>query len=141
MDWLPLDVIRQFLHVISASIWVGGQLVMIALLPTVRSHGTEVSKAAGRAYNRLAWPAFGFLVLTGIWNILERSFSGDGVIVISLKLTLVFFSGLGAASHQWASSRMSPDAKGRTFLLASGATISTLFAIAAMYLGLLLMRV
>jgi len=63
------DSIRLSLHVLAATIWVGGQLVLAALVPTLRAAGSEVPRLAARAYNRIAWPAFSVLIATGIWNI------------------------------------------------------------------------
>lgn len=133
--WLPAFAVRRFLHVIAATIWVGGQLVMLGALPVLRERGSEVTRAVGKAYNQLAWPAFVVLIATGIWNILFYSLNGLNITILSIKLTLVFFSGVGAAAHQLAVSYMPDGAKGRTAILAVGATISTLFAVIALYLG------
>lgn len=141
MSWFPLFAFRRFLHVLAASIWVGGQFVMIGLLPTLRRKGSDLARAAGVAYNRLAWPAFAVLVATGIWNILARSFSGQAIAVISVKLVFVFLSGFGAAAHQFTAAFMKDKTPLRTAIIAAGATMSTLFAVAAMYLGLLLTSV
>ena len=63
------DTVRLFLHIVAATIWVGGQLTLAALVPTLRAFGTEAPGAAARRFNQIAWPAFAVLVLTGIWNI------------------------------------------------------------------------
>ena len=34
-----LDTLRLFLHVTAAAVWVGGQFVMLGLLPTARQLG------------------------------------------------------------------------------------------------------
>lgn len=140
MSWLPLFAIRRFIHVLAASIWVGGQLVMVGMLPMMRARGGDLATAAGRAYNRLAWPAFAVLVATGIWNILSYSMQSLNITILTVKLVLVFFSGVGAASHQIVAAHEQPF-PGRTAILAVGATVSTLFAIAAMYLGLIVTTV
>ena len=62
---LPVDLetVRLFLHVLAATIWVGGQLVLAALVPALRGAGAEVPRPAARAFNRIAWPAFGVLIV------------------------------------------------------------------------------
>ena len=70
---LPLtaDTVRLSLHVLAATVWVGGQFVLVGLLPTVRGLGEDVPRIVARAYNRIAWPAFAVVVVTGIWNLVE----------------------------------------------------------------------
>ncbi|MCB1256672.1 MAG: hypothetical protein KDB26_06185 [Microthrixaceae bacterium] len=140
MSWLPLFAIRRFIHVLAASIWVGGQLVMVGLIPMMRAKGGDIATAAGKAYNRLAWPAFAVLIASGIWNILSYSMQSLNITILSVKLVLVFFSGVGAASHQIVAAHQEPF-RGRTAILAAGATMSTVFAVVAMYLGLIVTTV
>ena len=76
------DTIRLFLHVLAATVWVGGQLTLAALVPVLRRLGTEIPRAAARRFNQVAWPAFAVLVLTGIWNTLHaRARSAAGLAV------------------------------------------------------------
>ncbi len=100
--------IRVFLHVLAAAIWVGGQLVMVGLLPTARSLGSDASKSLARAFARLSWPAFIVLVLTGFWNLAalhaEPKASGWSA-VMGVKFVLVILAGLGAWLHGRATSR------------------------------------
>src|SRR5690348_13293499 len=49
-------------RVLAATVWVGGQLTLAALVPGLRAFGAEVPKAAARRFNQVAWPAFGVLV-------------------------------------------------------------------------------
>ena len=95
------DTIRLFLHVLAATIWVGGQLTLAALVPALRAAGAEVPKAAARAFNRVAWPAFAVLVLTGGWNVSAEwdSSSDEWRATLVLKLALVVVSGATAALH------------------------------------------
>ncbi|HEX2318131.1 MAG TPA: hypothetical protein VHJ18_04015, partial [Streptosporangiaceae bacterium] len=67
---VDVDTVRLFLHVLAATVWVGGQLTLAALVPALRRMGPEVPRAAARRFNLVAWPAYGVLVLTGIWNVL-----------------------------------------------------------------------
>jgi len=51
---VDLATIRLFLHVLAATIWVGGQITLAALVPALRAAGTEVPKAAANAFNKVA---------------------------------------------------------------------------------------
>jgi putative copper export protein len=101
-----LDVTRLFLHVLAATLWVGGQLTLAALVPALRPMGGEATRAAARAFRRVAWPAFGVLVVTGIWNLAsltadERNSTG----ILTVKLAAVLVSGVSAFAHERATSR------------------------------------
>jgi hypothetical protein len=124
-----MDAFRLFLHVLAASIWVGGQFALAGLLPTVRQFGDDAPRRAGRAFNRLAWPAYGVLVMTGLWNLFDLPLDDLQHPWIELKVLAVVLSGVGAAAHQLA--------KGNKAMLAAGGAASALFGIAAMYLGFL----
>jgi putative copper export protein len=58
------DTIRLFLHVLAATVWVGGQLTLAALVPILRMQGPGAPKAAARRFNLVAWPAYGVLIVT-----------------------------------------------------------------------------
>jgi putative copper export protein len=64
------DTIRLFLHVLAATVWVGGQLTLAALVPVLRRLGAEIPRAAARRFNQVAWPAFAVLIVTGVWNVI-----------------------------------------------------------------------
>ena len=70
-----LDTLRLFLHVLAASVWVGGQIVLGGLVPRLRAAHPESLKTAANGFARVAWPAYGVTVVTGIWNILDVSVS------------------------------------------------------------------
>ena len=42
------DTVRLFLHIVAATIWVGGQLTLAALVPTLRALGSEAPGAVAR---------------------------------------------------------------------------------------------
>jgi putative copper export protein len=101
-----LDVLRLFLHVLAATVWVGGQLTLAALVPALRPAGAEVTRSAARRFRRVAWPAFAVLVVTGVWNVAaltpaERGRTG----VLTVKLVAVLVSGVSAFAHERARSR------------------------------------
>jgi hypothetical protein len=122
-----VNAFRLFLHVLAASVWVGGQLVLAGLVPTVRRFGPEAPRQVARAFNRLAWPAYAVAVVTGLWNLFALPLADLQHPWIELKVLAVLLSGVGAAVHQ--------NARGNRTLLAVGGAASSLFAVAAMYLG------
>ena len=125
------DTIRLFLHVLSATIWVGGQLTLAALVPVLRRLGGEIPRAAARAFNRVAWPAFAVLVLTGVWNVIaERGkITGSYEVTLVVKLVVVVISGVTAALHARARSAAG---------LAVFGALTGISALAALFLGVLL---
>ena len=110
--------------------WVGGQITLAALVPALRAAGTDVPKAAANAFNRIAWPAFGLLVLTGIWNVIAEGDQGsDYQNTLMLKYTLVLASGVTAYVHAKAQSR-------RT--MAIFGALTGLTALATLFVGIML---
>jgi putative copper export protein len=98
IDW---ETLRLFLHVLAATVWVGGQLTLAALVPALRGTADGVTKVAARAFNRVAWPAFGVLVVTGVWNVVALGEQPDSFQhTLLLKYVLVAVSGLTAYLHQ-----------------------------------------
>jgi putative copper export protein len=81
--------IRLFLHVLAATIWVGGQLTLAALVPALRGLGRQVTVSAARRFNRIAWPAFAVLVATGVWNVVAESGKDHGRYRTTLAIKLV----------------------------------------------------
>jgi putative copper export protein len=95
-----VETTRLFLHVLAATVWVGGQLVLAAAVPALRSVHADAPRAAARAYNRIAWPAFAVLILTGIWNVAAEGARDSGYRrTLAVKLVLVAVSGLAAFLH------------------------------------------
>jgi putative copper export protein len=125
------DSVRLFLHVLAATVWVGGQLTLAALVPALRAAGTEAPGRAARAFNRIAWPAFAVLVLTGIWNVAAEhdKVHGRYRTTLIVKLIVVLLSGVAAAAHA--------RSRNRTALTVFGA-LTGLTALLALFLGVLL---
>lgn len=129
IDWL--GSVRLFVHVIAATVWVGGQLVLAALVPILRSQDPGLPKIAARAFNRVAWPAYWVLVVTGVWNIAaEHAEAPTGwTTVLAVKVALVALSGVSAFLHTHAST---------TLGLALWGALSGLSALSVVYVGILL---
>lgn len=131
---LPVSIhtLRLYLHVLAAAVWVGGQLTIAGLLPTARSLGDDVPRKVARAFNRFAWPAFGVLVVTGIWNLFVVDVGSAGsayMVTLGLKLLAVTVSGVAAAGHIVSTSRK---------VLAIGGALSGVGALAALFFGIVL---
>jgi len=128
-----LDSIRLWLHVLGATVWVGGQLTLAALVPALRAAGPDVPKRAAQAFNRVAWPAFGLLLVTGVWNIIAVDHAhhpgSTYQAVLGAKMAVVAASGISAWQHTRATS---------TKALAIWGAVTGLTALSSLYLGVLL---
>lgn len=107
---LPVNVetVRQFLHVLAATVWVGGQLTLAGLVPGLRALGSDAPRIVARRFNRFAWPAFGVLFVTGLWNLAETNVGdqpSEWIATLVAKLTVVAVSGISAALHTRAATK------------------------------------
>jgi putative copper export protein len=125
------DTIRLFLHVTAATVWVGGQITLAALVPALRKAGKDVPKAAANAFNQVAWPAFGVLLLTGMWNVIAEQDKNHGAYshTLTLKYVLVALSGVTAWLHARATSKAQMAAFG---------ALTGLTALGAVFVGIML---
>jgi putative copper export protein len=124
--------VRLFLHVLAATVWVGGQFTLAGLVPVLRPYGPEATQAAARRFNVLAWSAFAVLAATGVWNLFAvhvGDADSDYLVTLWLKLAAVAVTGVGAVVHIVGRSKAS---------LAIGGALSSVGAIAALFLGVLL---
>ena len=126
-----IDSLRLFLHILAATVWVGGQLTLAALVPVLRARDPALPKLAARAFDRIAWPAYGVLLVTGMWNVAAVSGDAQGNYnaVLMLKVLVVAASGITAYLHT--------KAKTTTGLAVWGA-LTGLTALSSLYLGVLL---
>lgn len=124
------DTVRLFLHVLAATIWVGGQLTLAALVPVLRRQGPDAPRVAARRFNLVAWPAYGVLIVTGIWNIIAVSpMSPAYQRTLTVKLIVVAASGISAFLH----------ARSKTTVgLAVWGALTGLTALSALFLGIVL---
>jgi putative copper export protein len=126
-----LDGIRLSIHVLAATIWVGGQFTLAGLVPTARQISGDAPKMLANAFARLMWPAYAVLLITGVWNIsaTQKGQSTAWKAVLVVKVFVVLLSGLAALLHSRSSTK-----KG----LAIWGSISGLSATAALVLGVFL---
>jgi putative copper export protein len=123
------DSVRVFLHVLGASVWVGGQLTLAGLVPGLRALSPDAPRAVARRFNRLAWPAFGLTVATGIWNVLvlEPDWQTAYGRTVMVKVLVVTASGVAALVHTMARSKPA---------LAVWGALSGVTALGALFLGI-----
>lgn len=132
MREIHAGTIRLFLHVLAATVWVGGQLTLAGLVPVLRKLGPDAPKRVAQQFNRIAWPAFAVVVATGIWNLLEVDIANAGAsyqVTVAVKVVLVVVSGAGAAAHSLGRSKLA---------FAAGGAAAAFGALGALFLGVLL---
>ena len=134
---LPIhaDAIRLSLHILGASVWVGGQIVLAALVPAARkAGGPEITRTLARRFQFVAWPAYALLLATGVWNLLAIHVADQSsayLTTLFVKLVLVGVSGAGALAHTML-------ARTRPALGGALAGVGLLAALAAAFLGVVL---
>lgn len=125
-------VIRLSLHVLAACVWLGGQIVVAGLLPTIRTFGDEAPRKVARAFGRLSWPAFWLLILTGFWNyaaVHGETMSSSWTSAFGVKMLCVVLAGVGTFMHTRAAT---PRTRGVY------AGVGTLATVLALILGIAL---
>jgi putative copper export protein len=123
---------RLILHVLAATIWVGGQFTLAGLLPTIRTFGEDAPKRVAKAFGRLLWPAYAVLVVTGFWNIGALAVDDASTTwktILVVKIVVVAVAGVAVFLHQRATSRRG---------LAVWGAIGALASVAALCLGVFL---
>ncbi|MBI3688716.1 MAG: hypothetical protein HY241_15525 [Actinobacteria bacterium] len=126
-----VDVVRLSLHVLAATVWVGGQITLAALVPALRAVSDAAPRAAARRFTPVAWTAYVILVLTGAWNVVVEQPDATSAwnTALVVKVGVVAASGTTAFLHGRARS---------TAGLAIYGALSGLTALAAVVVGVLL---
>jgi putative copper export protein len=124
------DVVRLFIHVLAATIWVGGQLTLAGLVPGLRALSPDAPRTVARRFNLIAWPAYVVLVVTGIWNILAVDRTDSAYMVtLGVKIAIVALSVVAAALHTVSTRKVG---------LAVWGALTGMSALAALFVGVLL---
>jgi putative copper export protein len=126
-----LDGIRVSIHVLAASVWVGGQFTLAGLVPTARGLGEGAARSLAQAFARIQWPAYGVLLITGFWNVsaIHAGQPSAWQVILGIKITVVVVAGLGAWLHTRAET---------TAGLALWGAVAALASVAALVLGVFL---
>jgi len=126
------DTVRLFLHLLGASVWVGGQIALAGVVPVLRRDAPATTRPVARAFARLAWPAFALLVATGVWNLLEVDIADTSTgyqVTAFVKVLAALTAGGASAVHALGRSRAA---------LAVGGAVGALASVGALFLGILL---
>jgi putative copper export protein len=126
-----LDDHQLFLHVLAATVWVGGQLTLAALVPGLRSLSSDAAPDSGQALQR---DGVGRVCRSCRNGHLEHpphpaDWSSSYGTTLIVRLVVVAVSGIAAALHARARSGAG---------LAAFGALSGLSALGALFLGVVL---
>ena len=95
------DSVRLFIHVVGATIWVGGQLVLAALVPALKKINPDLPKLVANKFSKIAWGAYALLIASGIWNMtsIPKDAPSNYSMVLGFKMAVVLLSGVRALLH------------------------------------------
>jgi uncharacterized membrane protein len=92
-----------WLHLIGAAVWLGGMVVVAAVMPTIRRAGGDdaMVAAVARTFGRVSWVAMVLSGATGVamlWNVRTGFRDTDFAVGIAVKLLAV---GLAVGLALW----------------------------------------
>ncbi|MGI9609501.1 MAG: hypothetical protein ACR2NL_04315 [Acidimicrobiia bacterium] len=123
------DSLRIFLHILAAGIWVGGQIVVAGAVPGVRkSSGSAGTKSLANGFARVAWPAFGLALITGMWSLFTREGDSSSAYGMTFGIKFLFYIAAGASAVAHARSTKGP-------VIAATGAMGLLFSLIVMFLG------
>ena len=138
---ISLTTVRMFVHVLAATVWVGGQMVMMGLVPVARSISPDAPRMLARRFGLLSWSAFAVLTFTGIWNALDLNVSDYPAAYrtkFGLKMTCYLLTGIGAALHSLGPSVGVRHPRLRAPMFAIGGTVGGLGALGVLFFAVAL---
>lgn len=130
-----LDSLRIFLHLMSVAVWIGGQIVLAGLVPTIRITAPEALPKVAQAFARVAWPAMIVIVFTGAWGLASVDAADSGtkyMTTFAIKMLMVFVAIAATVIHSQGTSKAAK---------AIGGALGLLGSLLAAYAGILLAHV
>jgi len=110
---MTADEVLLWIHIVAASVWVGGLITLGALVTALRREGAgrPLLQAMARRFGLVSWTAMAVAVATGIWQVgrLNIPWSDNG---LELKVGLVVLAAGLALLHQLTAKRTSPAVRG-----------------------------
>jgi uncharacterized membrane protein len=109
---MSVDELIRWVHIIAATVWVGGMITMAALVPVLRKGGAgpELIRAGARRFGHVTWMAITVSVATGILQLFR--FAYDLTPALAIKLVLVSASITLAFVHQEIAKHVGPGLRG-----------------------------
>jgi putative copper export protein len=117
-----LDSVRIFLHIIAVAVWVGGQIVLAGIVPSLRTVAPEAMKTVAQGFARIAWPAFLVIVFTGMWGLGTIDVTDQSsayLATFGVKMLLVGVTVMATLIHSNGTSKAAKGIGGAASLLAS----------------------
>lgn len=130
-----LDSIRIALHLFAVMVWVGGQIVLAALVPQVKAVAPAAMGPMAKGFAKVAWPAMIVIVFSGVWGLAEVDLaerSGAYVVTFGIKMLLVAVAIAATIIHSAGTTKAAKAIGGAAGLLGS---------VLAAYAGILMSHV
>jgi putative copper export protein len=130
-----LDSLRTFLHIFAVCVWLGGQIVLAGVVPTLRKTNPDALSNIAKGYASIAWPAMILIVLTGAWGLAATDSSSQSsayMVTFGIKMLLVAGAVIATLIHSNGTSKLTKGLGGAFGLLAT---------LLAAYCGVLLAHV
>ena len=103
----------RWVHLVAASVWTGGLIVLAALVVALRKAGVdvEVLRATARQFGRVSWTAMAVALVTGVAQVhmMGMAWSYGR---LHWKLGLVALVVVAALYHQLTARKSSPAVRG-----------------------------
>jgi uncharacterized membrane protein len=97
MPMAVADGLVTWVHLICASIWVGGSIFIgVVLVPVLKSYTKNLEELValmvriGRRFNKITVPAFAILIASGLYN--SRAFFGDPGALVETQYGAILFA-------------------------------------------------
>ena len=117
-----LDSLRIFLHLMGVAVWIGGQIVLAGIVPSLRSVAPDAMKTVAQGFARIAWPAFILVVFTGMWSLGSVDMSNESsqyMVTFAVKMLLVGIAVIATLIHSQGTSKAAKGIGGAASLLTS----------------------
>lgn len=117
-----LDSLRIFLHLMGVAVWIGGQIVLAGIVPSLRSVAPDAMKTVAQGFARIAWPAFILVVFTGMWGLGSVDMSNESsqyMVTFAVKMLLVGIAVIATLIHSQGTSKAAKGIGGAASLLTS----------------------